>query len=237
MVKHKRKVAIIQAHIRSSRLAGKVMLDLCGMSVLERVLERTKSSKILDDVCLATSLDSADDIIELVGERNNVSIFRGSSKNVLDRYCGAAEKSKADIIIRVTADNPLTETTFIDYGCSVLEKNMLDYMGFKNIPYGSGVEVFTSEALFSSKEKTQDPSDEEHVTTFIKDHPEEFKISFINPPNNYLARPDLRVTIDTLEDYLNLYKAFSCLLDKGIKDIVLEEIIRYLDNVPVTNFH
>ena len=142
----RRVVAIIQARMSSSRLPGKVMLDLCGRSVLERVIRRTKTCNILDDVWLATSSEGCDDVIELVGKRNNLKIFRGSLNDTLLRFCMVAKESKANVIVRVTADNPLTETRFMDVGIKKLINDRSDYIAFKNIPYGSGIEVVTNEA-------------------------------------------------------------------------------------------
>jgi spore coat polysaccharide biosynthesis protein SpsF len=228
-------VAIIQARMTSSRLRGKAMLDLCGKTVLERVLQRTRGSNILSDIWLATSYEAQDDIIELVGKRNNVNVFRGSLNDVLDRFCSVVYKSKAEVIIRVTADNPFTEPRFIDLAVDKLIKNRLDYVAFKNIPLGSGIEAVTREALTYSIHHTQDKKDREHVTMFIKNHPEKFKVHFVDPPIDALRRPDISITLDTLDEYIRLYKALNYLLNEGKTDIRLEDLILSLDNMKKYN--
>jgi spore coat polysaccharide biosynthesis protein SpsF len=224
-------VAVIQARMTSSRLPGKVMLDLCGKTVLERVLQRTRGSNVIDDIWFATSCGNQDDVIELVGKRNNVKVYRGNLTNVLDRFCSVVYKSKAEVIIRITADNPFTETRFIDLGVDKLISNRLDYVAFKNIPYGSGIEVIRKEALIYSIQHTQDKEQREHVTMFVKKHPEIFKMGFIDSPIDALKRPDINVTIDTLDEYVRLYKACYSLQNAGKCDLKLEDLIVCLDRM------
>jgi spore coat polysaccharide biosynthesis protein SpsF len=224
-------IAIVQARMASSRLPGKVMLDLCGKTILERVLERARSSNTVDEVWLATSIEAQDDIIELVGKRNNARIFRGNPEDVLDRFCNIVVKSGADIIVRITADNPFTESRFIDLGVNELVRNGLDYVAFKNIPYGSGIEVVTREALLYSTLHTQEKEHREHVTLFIRNHKDLFKLYYVEPPSEALKRPDLSVTIDHMDEYVRLYKAFSYLQSTRKGSIILEDLIYCLDHM------
>jgi spore coat polysaccharide biosynthesis protein SpsF len=215
----------------SSRLRGKAMLDLCGKSILERVLERTKASSTINDIWIATSYEAPDKILELVGTRNNVNVFRGDLCNVLGRFCRVVSQSKADIIIRITADNPFTEARFIDLGVDMLRSCKLDYVGFKNIPKGSGVEVISSDALFYSDSHTDNKEDREHVTRFVLKHPDIFRVRFVGSPIDVLQRPDINVSIDTLEQYVRLYRALYHLLEMGKSDIKLEDLICSLDRM------
>jgi spore coat polysaccharide biosynthesis protein SpsF len=224
-------VAIIQARMTSSRLRGKAMLDLCGKTVLERVLLRTQCSHVLNDIWLATSFESQDDVLALVGRINSAKVFRGDLYDVLARFCGVIHKSQSDIIVRITADNPFTEARFIDLGVEMLIREKLDYIAFKNIPVGVGVEVVTKEALIYSGQHARDKEDREHVTTFIKKNPEIFKVRFADSPIDELKRPDVSVTIDTLDDYLKLYKALYFAQKKGKPDVSLEDMIFYLDQM------
>ena len=228
-MKDQKVVAIIQARMSSSRLPGKVMMDLCGKPLLGRVIERVKSSETIEETILATSTETADDVIELYGRANRCNVFRGSMDDVLDRYCEAEKMVSADIIVRVTADNPFIEPRFIDSGTHHLVSNRLDYVCFENIPYGSGVEVVTKSALLKACESAKDKADREHVTSYIKNHPETFKLGIIQNPFETLARPDIRVTIDTLEDYLKMYKVFWHFRDKKV--VQLEKVIEFLEKM------
>jgi spore coat polysaccharide biosynthesis protein SpsF len=223
-------VAIVQARMSSSRLPGKVMLDLCGKTILERVLDKASGSNAVNEIWLATTIEDQDDIIELVGQRYNVKVFRGQSEDVLDRFCNVVKRSKADIIVRITADNPFTESRLIDYGIEVLINKNLDYVAFKKIPYGAGIEVVTKEALVRSDVHAEETAHREHVTLFIKENEDLFKVYYIESPFKAIRRPDLSVTIDRMEDYTRLYKIFSYLQSVGKSSITLEDVIYCLDH-------
>lgn len=220
-------VAIIQARMSSTRLPCKVMLDLCGKLLLERVIKCTLSARALDGVWLATSQTRADDIIEYFAMKRGIKVYRGSLEDVLDRYCGAAKESKAQIIVRVTADNPFTEPRLIDLGVEKLVSDRLDYVTFTNIPLGSGVEVFTRDAIFRAADMTNDPYDREHVCPYFSKNIGEFKVLCYDNPIATTRRPDVSVTIDTFDDYINLCKIYQNF--SGHDNVPLEEIIRYLD--------
>lgn len=205
-----KKIAVIQARLSSSRLPGKVLKDLCGKTLLERVVERVRESNLLDEIWLATSTEKTDDILELVSEQLNINLHRGSLNNVLERFCEVATKSNADIIVRVTADNPLTEPRFIDQGIKELLNNDVDYVNFEDVPYGSGIEVINKASLLLSNKLTNVDEDKEHVTLYIKKNCHKFKIKTLSPESKF-KRPDIRVTIDTLDDYVTLYKVYHLL--------------------------
>ena len=221
-------ITVIQARINSSRLPGKVMLDISGRTLLERVIERTVASLAVDQVWLATSVNRADDILETVGKKNGLEVFRGDSEDVLSRFCRIIDQTGADLAVRVTADDPLIETSFIAQGIKSLLRNNADYLGFRNMPYGSAVEVIKAGALVEAGEKTDDRADKEHVTKYLIEHGEIYRVKFIEPDNPALRRPDIRVTIDTPEDYLKISLAYRELEKPGQK-VDLEAVIRYFD--------
>jgi spore coat polysaccharide biosynthesis protein SpsF len=213
----------------SSRLPGKVMMDLLGKPLLGRVMERAKLAKTIDEVIIATSTEATDDVIDLYGKANGCDVFRGSLDDVLNRYCEAARMTSADVVVRVTADNPLTEPRLIDYGLHHLISNGLDYVFYENIPYGSGAEVMTRSALLKASKSAQNNADREHVTSYITSSPETFKLGVIPNPFEALVRPDISVTVDTLEDYLKMYKVFWHFRDRKVVD--LEAAIEFLDRL------
>lgn len=202
-------VGIIQARISSSRLPAKVMLNVVGKTLLERVIERVRLTTVLDEVYVATSKNKEDDLIEEIAKKNNVKCFRGSLENVFDRFSQVISISKADIVVRITADNPLTEPKMIDYGVTYLQKNELDYTTFKNIPIGSAVEVFTANSFSKIQNQNNLSSHNiEHVTSYYYQNPNEFSIHYIDD----FYEKDLSmisVTVDTLEDYLKVYHIYN----------------------------
>ncbi len=107
-------VAIIQARMNSNRLPGKVLKDICGESMLSRVVHRVKSAASLDKVVVATSDTLVDDLIENECGKLGVSVFRGREDDVLDRFFQAALYHKAEVVVRITADCPLIEPEIID---------------------------------------------------------------------------------------------------------------------------
>lgn len=224
-----KKIAVIQARLSSSRLPGKVLKDLCGQTLLERVVEKVKSSELVDEVWIATSTEKTDDLIELVGLNIGIKVHRGSLDNVLERFCEVAEKSAADIIVRVTADNPLTEPRLIDTGITEIINNNSDYVYFDGIPYGSGVEVVTKKALFETLKLTNKNEDLEHVTQFIKKNSDKFNIKVLLPEFE-MKSTDISLTIDTLDDYVKIYKLFfHFYYIKKKQHITLEDAIYFLD--------
>lgn len=218
-------VGIIQARISSSRLPAKAMLNIEGKTLLERVIERVQLSTKLDEIYIATSKNKEDDLIEDIAKKYHIKCYRGSLNNVFDRFAQVISISNADIVVRITADNPLTEPKMIDYGVSYLRKNKLDYLSFKNIPVGSGVEVFTSESF--KKIQNQDNLNShniEHVTSYYYQNPHLFSIKYIEDFYNKNLST-LSVTVDTLEDYIKIYNIFKK-FDVDISEL-LDSYIEY----------
>ncbi|WP_068778979.1 cytidylyltransferase domain-containing protein [Paenibacillus sp. GM2] len=207
--------AVIQARLSSTRLPAKVMKDLNGKTLIERVVNQVRLSEVVDEIWIATSTRPEDDILELMGNKLGVNVFRGSLGNVLKRYYDTMQISNADIIVRVTADNPFMEPTFIDCGVEYLKTNNLDYVSFDQIPYGSGVEIIKNVALGKAYSSSIEEYDREHVTPYIRNNKDIFKLGTIIPDKPELRRPDISVTIDTMDDYVKLYKLINCLEDRG----------------------
>ena len=201
-------VGIIQARITSSRLPCKVMLDLCGKSLLERVIEQAKKSQVLQEVYVATSVNQEDDLIEHVAQRSMTKCYRGSLNNVFQRFREGIDISDADIVVRITADNPLTNQELIDYGVKYLLVHELDYVGFRNVPVGTAVEVFTAKSFKTIPQGMLNEHNIEHVTSYYYQNPSVFKIDFVEE----YYREDLSgisLTVDTLEDYTKVFNLFS----------------------------
>lgn len=214
--------------MNSTRLPGKVMKDLCGKTILSRVIERVKMAETIDDIWVATSINDIDDVIEMAAQMEGINVYRGDLDNVLDRYKNAAIVSKADIVVRVTADNPLTEPRFIDEAVREIISNNLDYIHYENIPVGSNSWVMTKEALFDAALNAIDLNDKEHVVPYIFNHPEKYKICLLEPPKK-MHRPDVEITVDTLEDYVKLYRVFHKFHGMSTQNITLEKVITLID--------
>jgi len=211
-------VAIIQARISSTRLPSKVMLDLCGKTLLERVVDRVLLSKTIDEVWIATSSEPEDVLVEKLARKMNVNCYRGNLLNVMERFYHTSKLAEADVIVRITADNPLTEPSFIDVSVEEILKNNFDYVGFENIPIGSGVEVFTMKSFSELRSRdTLDKQNYEHVTSYYYQNPEEYNVKMIkNIYSESKYKSSIRVTVDTLNDYIFMAEVYNELIDKEV---------------------
>lgn len=206
-------VAIIQARMSSSRLPGKVMLDLGGKTLLERVIESVKKASSIDEIIIATSSNEEDNIITNLADDIGIRCVRGSLEHVFSRFKQAINESNATLVVRVTADNPLTNPDLIDIGVKQLREKDLDYVSFKKVPLGSAVEVFNADAFLGIDEALLNEHNVEHVTSYFYQNNQQFNLKFIEDHfENDMS--NLSVTVDTLNDYVKIYSYFSRKQDK-----------------------
>ena len=180
----------------------------------------------MNKIVVATTTNEEDNIIKRIVLNNKFEVFRGSEKDVLDRYYDVVRKYNIDVIVRITADNPLTDVGLIDYQADYLIKNNYDYVSSKGIILGLGSEVFTSDALKTAWENAKENYQREHVTPYIYENPKIFKVKYVKPPKT-VERSDIRLTIDTQEDfelYQKIYEHF-----KDLINIDIENVIKFLD--------
>lgn len=145
--------------------------------MLARMIERVKRAKMLDAVIVATTDKSEDDATAELAENCGVQVFRGSEKDVLDRFYKAAKEAHADVVMRLTGDCPLMDPIVIDRIVEHFENacGAIDYCGTpSNYPEGLDTEIFTFSALEEAAREAKLPSEREHVTPYIKNHPERF---------------------------------------------------------------
>ena len=230
-------VAIVQARMASTRLPGKVLRELAGKPMLEHVIHRVKSSKMIDEIVIATSRNEKDERIVELAKRLNVGWFVGSEEDVLDRYMKAAEQVAADIIVRITADCPLIDPHTIDRIVKRHLKLNVDYTrtlidqnNSKSFPRGLDTEVFSINVLRKVHKLAKKPREREHVTAFIYEHPKMFKIEIIEAEES-LQRPKYRLCVDVEEDLRLITEIYHQLyVSGGIIDI--KDVVKLLDNNP-----
>ncbi|HXG87648.1 MAG TPA: aminotransferase class III-fold pyridoxal phosphate-dependent enzyme [Vicinamibacterales bacterium] len=164
-------VAIIQARMASTRLPGKILVDLAGKPLLLRVVERVRRARTLDQVVVATTSSPADDEVETFCTANDIPCFRGSEEDVLDRYYQAARAHHADIVVRITGDCPLIDPAVIDRVVAAYRPADDDYVAnvFRYTwPDGLDTEVFGFHALERAWRDATKPSEREHVTSYLR---------------------------------------------------------------------
>jgi spore coat polysaccharide biosynthesis protein SpsF len=230
-------VAIVQARMGSSRLPGKVMMRLGGAAVLEHVVWRVLDSGAFDDVVVATTTSPADDVVAEQAALYGARVFRGSEADVLGRYAAAAADADADVIARVTADCPL-----IDPGCLAsmvvlfrresqvdVPAAMVTNARLRTFPRGLDAEVFSRAALVAAHKEAVKDYEREHVTPYIYEHPEKFRVvDFVAETD----RSDLRLTLDTPEDLALLQRIFDSAPPGTARDLGIGRVLRLLDANP-----
>ncbi len=172
-----RPIAIVQAHIGSTRLPGKVMLPLGDRPILVRVVERLRYVEALADVVVATGDLAANDPIRALCETEGITCFSGSEDDVLDRYYQAARQVRADPVLRVTSDCPLVDPAIVARALDLFEASQPEivYLGFDpSFPEGLDVEVMTFATLETAWREARLPSEREHVSPYIWKQPDRF---------------------------------------------------------------
>ena len=201
-------VAIVQARSNSVRLPGKVMKQICGVPMIGLLLKRLYLAKKIDQIVVATSSHrSNEQLIEYL-KKEKCQIFIGNETNVLDRYYKTAKKYKADVIVRVTADNPLTDPKLVDHLIEIFQKNNKDCVTSSwppTYPWGLTVEVISFSALKKCYELVESDFDKEHVTTYLKKS-SKFSILNIKCDKDYSSQ---RLTVDEEDDFQVVKSVFE----------------------------
>ena len=210
---------IIQAKIDSTRLPGKVLKQLpygSGTTVLEQVIKRVKRSKKNNEIIVATTKQKKDREIIKIAKKEKVKSFRGSMDNVLERYYEAAKKNNLDIIVRITSDCPCIDFNIIDFFIKKYKEIKVDYISnlSKTYPLGLDMQIFSFKALKKAYKNAKNDYEKEHVVPYIHKNPNLFKIFKIKAPEQFYA-PDIRITLDTEEDYALLCVIFDYLYFKN----------------------
>jgi spore coat polysaccharide biosynthesis protein SpsF len=209
-------VAIIQGRMSSTRLPGKILMDIGGEPMLIRVVKRVRRAQSVDQVVVATTDDQSDDPVEVLCKARGVPIYRGSLFDVLDRFYQAALLFQAKTVIRVTADCPLIDPAEIDHVVRAFEEQQVDFAANRlpppwkrTFPIGLDTEVCQFEALERAWLEAREAHQREHVLPYLYETPGRFKTVILEHPIDY---GDLRWTVDTVEDLevvREIYKNFS----------------------------
>ena len=225
-----RATVIIQARMSSTRLPGKIMLEVMGEPLIGHMVARLKHCKRIDDIIVATSDDESNDKMCEYLYRRNVKIFRGSEEDVLERFYKAAKKYAINNIVRLTADCPLIDPQIVDKYISKFFIEDLDYIYPKpTFAEGLDTEVFTFESLEKAYKNARMRSEREHVTLYFHNNPHLFnslKLKNCTDDSKY------RITIDEPEDFEVVKKIIEALYTNENNPFGIEEIKDFLDKNP-----
>ena len=223
--------AIIQARCGSTRFPNKVFAEIDKKPLIWHVVNRLTYSTMINNIIIATTINSKDDAIEDWCHSENVKCFRGSENDVLNRYYSASMVFPSDVIVRITADDPFKEPNVIDCVVKKLIDEKLDLATNNfppSFPEGLDCEAFSFDVLQLMEQKTHDPFEREHVTQYIYHNPDNFKIGNIVSPcplSNY------RWTIDNKEDY-EMVKTIYANREKPGGILLMDEILDILQKKP-----
>jgi len=225
-------IVIVQARMGSTRLPGKVMMNLIGKPMLFHEISRIARAKRISSLIVATTISPADDCIVDLCKEHDWYYFRGSEPDVLDRYYQCAKQFGADIVVRLTADCPLIEPTIIDKVVEefVHKSPYVDYVSNiipqRTFPQGLDTEVMSFSALERSWREDTNPALREHVTQYILRNPEKFKVAGIIHDRDV---SDLRWTVDTREDFQLVNEIYSFF---GHNRFSWNEVLNLIDKKP-----
>lgn len=227
---------IIQARMGSTRLPGKILKQFYGgKSLLEILLEnlhKVEGTKLI----VATSVNENNDQLETFLKEKGELVFRGSENDVLDRFIKAADENCVDGIVRICSDNPFIDWQGIIQLIERAKASSADYIGFRIngkpsilTHFGFWGEFVRLSALKRVAKTTEEGTPaHEHVTYHIYNNPNEYKCEWMEVPEFLQGREDIRLTIDTPEDFVNALKVYSELKTRN-ENFTLQDIVTYLD--------
>lgn len=224
-------LVLIQARCGSTRLPNKVLKDLAGKPDLQWVIERVRRSKMVDEVMVITSIEKDNlPLIELC-TKLDTRIFVGSEDDVLDRYYQAARLLAPEYVVRITADCPLFDWRYLDMAIETMDKEA-DYRGAfaETFPDGLDIEIMKFSALQKSWKEAIMASEREHVTQYIRKHPELFNLQELTCPIENIGH--MRWTLDEPDDYEMLCKVYEHFVSNRKEDFVTEDVIAFLEDNP-----
>jgi spore coat polysaccharide biosynthesis protein SpsF len=221
-----RTVLTIEARVRSSRLPGKVLRPILGRPMLARMIERVRRVEGIDAIVVATTTDPADDAIVAAAAAEGVGCHRGSETDVLQRVLDAALAANADLIVETTGDCPLIDPEVVDRVIDSFHGANVDYCSNTlrpTYPRGLDVQVFPTAVLRQVSALTRDPADREHVSLYIYEHPERFRLLGVESGDAERLGGH-RWTVDTVEDFELVTAIYQALYprraDFGWRDVV-----------------
>ncbi len=204
---------IVQARMNSQRLPDKVLKKVLGRPLLGYEIERLRRVTLANKLIVATSLNAADDAIDQFCREEVISCFRGDEDDVLSRFYEAAKVNSARVVVRICADCPLIDPAVVDKTVRFYfkEQKRFDYVSnvlTRTYPRGMDCEVFSFKALEEAHLQATHPSEREHVTSFIYNRPDRYRLGNVQ---NGIDQSAYRWTVDTQEDFELIQKILSAL--------------------------
>ena len=215
--------AFIPVRLSSTRLPSKALLKICSKPCIQYLIERIKEIRDLDGIVLCTTKNSIDDKIVEFAKKMNVNVFRGSEKDVLDRFKNAALKFQVQNIVNIDGDDILCEPEFIKKTANELKKNQVDYVSWKNMPLGTTPIGIKTSALVTVCNQKITRNTETGWGKFFTETGL-FKVKILTSDDPELIDPNIRLTLDYPEDF----KLFEQILVNLKEPFNLKDIVNFL---------
>ena len=231
----KRVVGIIQARMGSSRLPGKSMELLAGKPLVWQFIERAKRAKRIDELVLATTTKTQDDVLAELARGSGLSVFRGAENDLVDRYYQAAKKFGAETVVRMCADNPVIEGAEVDriieyfHGATVDFASNTHNILNNQYPDGLGAEVFSLAKLEEIWRESTNSSRREHPHSNFYEQPEKYTIGTVQCPEGF-RRPELKLDVNLPEELAFLRAIYEYCYPRNAQ-FHITDIIRWYDTV------
>jgi spore coat polysaccharide biosynthesis protein SpsF len=229
-------VAIVQARMGSTRLPGKVLLDLHGKPMVIRQLQRLQRAERLDQIVVATSSEPIDDVLAETVLDAGFEVVRGPVEDVLERYVHAIDETEADVVVRLTADCPLTSPAVIDAVVSHFNSSNADYVSNTmkpTYPDGLDVEVVLARVLKDVASVSTDTAEREHVTLGVYRRTDAYRIENVTDPSGR-DNSALRWTVDSQDDFDFVCEIYRLLLPSK-PDFEYDDVLELLAAHPELN--
>jgi spore coat polysaccharide biosynthesis protein SpsF len=233
MIEGRKVVATIEGRMTTTRLPGKIMMPLSGRPVMAHMIERHRRSMYVDEVVVATTTNAQDDPVVTLCETMGCAYFRGSEADVFARVAQAAEAHGAYYLQQGMADCPLVDWRHLDHTLELLSSQDADCAGNEFVhtfPVGFNVRAYKFSTFRAAEKRDTDPAYREHAGYSIRTHPDIFKV--VNwEAEGEMRWPDLRLTLDTPEDYALLSAVHDELYSQN-PDFSAEDVVGFLKTRP-----
>ena len=219
-------IICVAVRLKSNRLKRKALLDLNGVTLIERLIERLLSEFQNDEICICTSRHEDDEPLVEIAKKYSLNFIAGEELDVMSRFIEIGNKKQAENITRVTGDNPLTDPKIITQMLLDHIKKGSDYTFCNQIPIGAGSEIVKFKTLKKLYSMLTDPNSSEYMT-YMLNRPDLIKVNNFFVSDNSIIEPNLSLTVDNDDDYRflkDIYNYFK------VSDISLQEVISFCRN-------
>lgn len=221
-------LVLVAVRMKSSRLPKKAICDLAGEPLIARLMERLSVTTVPEAVVMCTSTNPQDDALSDLAEARGWDFHRGHELDVIQRFLDVARARNAHTVIRVTGDNPLTDGPMLDHMVKTHLAQDAEYSHTDDLPRGTRCEVMAVSALDRCHKLVADPNASEYMTLMIR-RPDHFRVARIDSPWPEIKRPEIRLTIDTPQDYSLVRSIYD---NFGGRPPALGAIVSWLDRNP-----